>query len=204
VPRRFSNTSSRSPTDRYQVPSIAWDARPKEAGGQRWFHLYSRETIDHRDPLHWTGPLQNWNSACAECRSTNLRRNCRRAEDRFETTWSDVNVACEAGHGPGSAHVADPRGSLVVKFNAASAGRWTLAPGQAIARRSQPLLSRAEVETCGSCHSRRSQMWSDYRPGEPLAQTHRVALLNERLYHADGQILEEVYEYGSFLQSHMY
>jgi len=30
------------------------------------------------------------------------------------------------------------------------------------------------------------------------------ALLDEGLYHADGQILDEVYEYGSFLQSRMY
>jgi len=34
--------------------------------------------------------------------------------------------------------------------------------------------------------------------------THRLALLDERLYHADGQILDEVYVYGSFLQSKMY
>jgi predicted CXXCH cytochrome family protein len=192
------------PQGRYQIPSIAWDARPRDAGGQRWFHLYPRERIDHRDSLHWTGPRQNWNSMCAECHSTNLRRDYRLAEDRFATTWSDVSVACEACHGPGSAHAADPRRRLVVDFKAASAGRWALAPGEGIARRTQPLASRAEVETCGVCHSRRGQVWSDYRHGEPLAQTHRVALLDEGLYHADGQILDEVYEYGSFLQSRMY
>ena len=192
------------PRGRYQVPSIAWDARPREAGGQRWFHLYPNEKIDHRDPLHWTGAAQNWNSVCAECHSTNLQRNYRLAEDRFETTWSDVSVACEACHGPGSAHVADPRRRLVVDFKSASAGGWTVASGETIARRTQPLASRVEVETCGTCHSRRGQVWSGSRPGEPLAQTHRVALLEERLYHADGQIREEVYEYGSFLQSRMY
>src|SRR5262249_25329317 len=192
------------PRGRYQVPSIAWDARPNEAGGQRWFHLYPRETIDHRDPLHWTGPLQNWNSNCAERHSTNLERNDRLTEDRFGTTWSDVNVACEACHGPGSLHIVNPSRGFVVDFKAASAGRFTLSPGEPIARRTRPLASRAEVETCGVCHSRRGQVWGDYRQGKPLAQTHRVALLDERLYHADGQILDEVYEYGSFLQSRMY
>ena len=43
----------------------------------------------------------------------------------------------------------------------------------------------------------------DYVNGRPILDTHRGALLEERLYHADGQILDEVYEYGSFLQSRM-
>jgi hypothetical protein len=46
--------------------SIAWDARPAESGGQRWFHLYPDERIDHRDELHWTRRQQNWNYMCAE------------------------------------------------------------------------------------------------------------------------------------------
>ena len=33
--------------------------------------------------------------------------------------------------------------------------------------------------------------------------THLPALLDEDLYYVDGQIREEVYEYGSFLQSKM-
>jgi tetratricopeptide (TPR) repeat protein len=192
------------PKGRYQIPSLAWDTRPREAGGQRWFHLYPAEKIDHRHPLHWTGPLQNWNTACAECHSTNLRRNYRPAEDRFETTWSDINVACEACHGPGADHAANPRRALEVSFKDAGAGRFTLAPGESIARRATPLRSRVEVETCGLCHSLRSQVWSGERPGELLAQTHRIALLDARQYHADGQVLAEVYEYGSFLQSRMY
>jgi predicted CXXCH cytochrome family protein len=60
------------------------------------------------------------------------------------------------------------------------------------------------VETCGRCHARRAQVWSDYEPGQPLAQAYRVAFLEASLYHADGQMREEVYEYGSFLQSKMY
>ena len=60
------------------------------------------------------------------------------------------------------------------------------------------------METCGRCHARRAQIWSDYEPGQPLAQTYRVAFLEAALYHADGQMREEVYEYGSFLQSKMY
>src|SRR5262245_31629977 len=201
---------------RYQALSIAWDTRPAETGGQRWFHLYPQEHLTAKDELHWTGPQQNWNFMCAECHSTNLQKNYRPKDDRFETTWSDINVSCEACHGPGSRHLewahqaqrggvnSDPLRGLVFTLKDTSSGSWVLASGDTISRRTQPLSSRAEVETCGRCHSRRAQIWSDYRHGQPLAQTHHVVLLDQGLYHADGQILDEVYEYGSFLQSRMY
>ncbi len=204
------------PNGRYQALGIAWDTRPVAAGGQRWFHLYPNEHIDFRDVLHWTGPMQNWNFMCADCHSTNVQKNYRAKEDRFETTWSDVDVSCEACHGPGSRHVewardhqqggtsSDPLHGLVFRLGDLSGGRWEFLPGKPIAQRTQPISSRVEVETCGRCHARRAQIWGDYHHGEPLAQTGLVSLLDPQRYHADGQILDEVYEYGSFLQSKMY
>ena len=68
------------PRGRVQALSIAWDTRPKSAGGQRWFHLYPGEHIRHGDELHWTQRQQNWNFMCADCHSTNLRKQYRRGE----------------------------------------------------------------------------------------------------------------------------
>ena len=42
---------------------------------------------------------------CAECHSTNLRRNYDAETDTYDTTWSEINVGCQACHGPGSEHV---------------------------------------------------------------------------------------------------
>jgi predicted CXXCH cytochrome family protein len=201
------------PDGRLQALGIAWDSRAKEQGGQRWFHLYPNEKIDHRDVLHWTHPAQNWNHQCAECHSTNLEKNYHADTRRFDTTWSDVNVACEACHGPGSRHVAwaanskrsdDPTHGLVFRLADHSSAVWTFEPGNPIAKRSASLLAHAEVETCARCHALRAQLWPDYEFGQPLEQTHRVSLLEEGSYFADGQIHSEVYEYGSFLQSRMY
>lgn len=93
------------PGGRLQALSIAWDSRPKSADGQRWFHLYPKERITHKDPLHWTGIDQNWNYQCAECHSTNLQKRYDATKAAYDTKWSEINVACEACHGPGSAHV---------------------------------------------------------------------------------------------------
>ncbi|UCE85699.1 MAG: tetratricopeptide repeat protein [Deltaproteobacteria bacterium] len=205
----------RFPGGRLQASGIAWDTRPAAEGGQRWFHLYPDEVIAHDDALHWTGPNQNWNFMCSECHSTHVRKNYRFEEDRFETSWAEIDVACEACHGPGSAHVtwaeAVARGErvagsggdgLVVAFG--DDASWLFEPGATTARRSQPPRSRAEIEMCARCHSRRALVSEAYVHGGPLMDTHVPALLDEGLYHADGQILDEVYVYGSFLQSRMY
>jgi len=201
---------------RLQALGIAWDTRAKDAGGQRWFHLYPEQKLKGGHPLHWTGIDQNWNHMCAECHSTNLRKNFRADRDLFETSWSEINVACEACHGPGSLHVAwahvtpaatakadDPMG-LSVRFGDRRAAVWAMDPVRGIARRSGPAPRQDEVETCGLCHARRGMEKPGHIPGRPLADTHRIAVLEDGLYHADGQIRDEVYEYGSFRQSRMY
>ncbi len=92
------------PGGRLQAVSVAWDSRPADAGGQRWFHLYPDEKIDHRDELHWTRRSQNWNFMCADCHSTDVRKGYDPATNAFKTEYSEVTVGCEACHGPGSAH----------------------------------------------------------------------------------------------------
>jgi predicted CXXCH cytochrome family protein len=211
----------RQPGGRLQVLGIAWDSRPAEGGGQRWFHLVPDERLSSDDPFHWTGREQTWNHMCAECHSTQLRKNYVAAEDRYETDWAELNVSCEACHGPGGAHVAWARGERdddgPVAYPGVDSGAlgpsgllklggrasWVFDPGAVIARRGEP-GSSLEVETCARCHSRRAVFTDDYVFGRPLLDSHRPALLDEPLYYADGQILDEVYVYGSFLQSPMY
>jgi hypothetical protein len=90
---------------RWQALSIAWDARPAQKGGQRWYHLYPDEKIDFEDPLHWTGPYQNWNTRCAECHSTDLQKNYDGDTRSFSTNFKEIDVSCEACHGPGQKHI---------------------------------------------------------------------------------------------------
>ncbi len=195
------------PDGRLQALGISWDSRSADEGGQRWFHIYPDDAVDHDDLLHWTGPLQNWNFMCAECHSTNVRKNYTPENDSFSTTWSEINVACEACHGPGSAHVAAavaPGGenSSVLAFD--DAARWVMNMTTGIAERVPSENTSLELETCARCHSRRAIFSENYVHSKPLADTHRPALLTEELYYADGQIKDEVYVYGSFLQSAMH
>jgi tetratricopeptide (TPR) repeat protein len=193
------------PGGRLQALPIAWDARPEEQGGQRWFHVYGNEEIRHTDPLHWTGREQNWNYMCAECHSTGLDKNYDPGSDTYATSWAEINVSCEACHGPGSRHALDSGTALPVDLNDRAAAIWQMNPVNGIADRSEaPVVPLAQPEACGRCHSRRGIITSDYEYGRPLTDTHLPSLLEEQLYYPDGQIREEVYVYGSFLQSRMY
>lgn len=200
------------PDGKLQPLTIAWDSRSKGEGGQRWFHLYPDEKIASGDELHWTGINQNWNFMCADCHSTNLQKNYDLASHAFDTTWSEINVACEACHGPASRHlqwVQEPNADISSRgFAVSYTGRkhavWTMAPDTGIAQLAQPADTQAEMETCAHCHSRRATSFPGARPGDELLDNFNLSLLAEPLYHPDGQINEEVYVYGSFLQSKMH
>jgi predicted CXXCH cytochrome family protein len=210
------------PDGRIQALSIAWDTRPKAEGGQRWFHLYPKEEIGHDDVLHWTRLNQNWNFMCAECHATGVRKNYDAANDRFATTTAEIGVGCEACHGQGSNHVAwaraqqswwpfgrpdDPDKGLLARFDERQGVSWYHDPRSGEARRSiPPAVLRKEVETCGRCHARRSEMSEDWVPGRWLSDTHIVSPLTEQVYWADGQMrdVEEAYNYVPFRQSRMF
>ena len=208
------------PDGRIQALSIAWDSRPRERGGQRWFHLYPNEEIRHDDALHWTRLNQNWNFMCAECHSTGIRKNYDAAGDSFHTIWAEISVGCEACHGKGSRHVDwansqrswwpfdknnDPLKGLAVFLNERDGVTWQPDPKTGNPQRSVAAAAiRREVETCGLCHARRGQFSEDWIPGLPLSDTHVVSPIARGLYHVDGQMLDEVYNYGPFKQSKMF
>ena len=178
------------PGGRLQCLPIAWDVQKK-----KWYHLYPDEPPDPDDWLYWTNAAQNWNGMCAECHSTNLKKRYDIKGDSYETTWSEIDVGCEACHGPGSRHVT-----------------WAELPDMArpqienydLAVKTSGLGSRELVELCAPCHSRRAIL-GNYTHAEPdLLDSMLPSLLTPELYFPDGQILDEVYVYGSFTQSKMY
>jgi predicted CXXCH cytochrome family protein len=177
------------PGGRLQSLTIAWDTVKK-----RWFSLYPDEKIPPGDSLHWTGRYQNWNLMCAECHTTNLDRGYDAGTDSYRTTWTALNVGCQACHGPGQAHLA--------WAEALRAGKRVDKNDDGLLVKGQSATSRDQVDNCARCHSRRTRLDTTERPGHPFLDEFRTEHLRAGLYHPDGQILEEVY--GSFRQSKMY
>ena len=194
-----------APGGRLQALSVAWDARPAVQGGQRWFPLRP-EGLPARD--------SNWNSMCAACHSTNLRKNYSLADDRYRTTWSDLNVACEACHGPGSAHlqwahagaVLGSDKGLTVALQANRTVQWGFwSPTQRIASPRGALGdARAQAQVCFPCHARRQALTDGGTTGQELLDGYLPQLIEPGVYRTDGRIEAEDFEFGSFVQSKMY
>lgn len=212
------------PDGRKQVLNIAWDSRPAQQGGQRWFHLYptdpslshaaaDAQAIKAGDPLHWTGTYFNWNSRCASCHSTNLQKRYDANTDHYDTKWSEINVACESCHGPGAKHLAwaksankNTRSDMGLAVSLTNTAQWKYLgeqPPLSDIKRRVSAENAQQPQVCAQCHSRRQEL-SQWNPALPFADQHVLRLLEPGLYAADGQMQEEVYVYGSFLQSKMH
>jgi predicted CXXCH cytochrome family protein len=201
------------PRGRLQAFTIAWDTRPKASGGQRWFNLYAGQRIVPGDELHWGGSQQNWNFMCADCHSTNLRKGYDAATDSFHTTWSEIDVGCESCHGPGSNHLswakAGAKGEatgkgLTVALDERRDIAWIIDSASGNSTRSRPRTSSREIEVCAQCHSRRAQLAEGYVAGNRFLDHYRPSSPIPPLYFANGLQKEEVYNWGSFIQSPMH
>lgn len=167
-----------------QVLRATWDSDKN-----KWYHQYAGDKIEPYDWLHWTNGAQNWNTMCAECHSTNLKKNYLVEKDSFHTTYSVINVSCESCHGPGEKHV-----------------NWSNENPES--KESHYIIGgKTQVEQmnlCAPCHARRVKLTENLEPGIPFEDQYMVQTLLTDFYHGDGQIKEEDYVYGSFLQSKMY
>ena len=178
------------PGGRLQCLPFAWDSREK-----RWYHLYPDRPLAADDWLYWTNNGQNWNAMCAECHSTDLRKNYDPDTGTYATAWSEISVGCEACHGPGSDHVA-----------------WAQLPemgrpdvvNTALPVKTSGLTSTRQVQLCAPCHARRMSLDDNIHAHADFLDYGIPQLLNEGMYFPDGQILDEVYVYGSFIQSKMH
>jgi len=181
------------PDGRVQVLRVSWDTVQK-----KWFYVTPPDVTDQRiepgDPLHWTGIGQNWNTMCAECHSTDVHKNFDLETNTYQTTFAEIDVSCETCHGPASIHL---------ELATSHSLFWDRRHGYGLSKLKEATAIK-QIETCAPCHSRRSQVHPDYHAGMPFLDHYDPALLREDLYHPDGQILDEVYVYGSFLQSKMH
>jgi tetratricopeptide (TPR) repeat protein len=179
------------PGGRLQALEASYDPHRDE-----WFNVYGNEDRRPGEWGHWTGRGMNWNSMCAACHNTRLRKNYDEASDTYSTSMAEMTVSCEACHGPMKPHV------LWRQANPPARAR-------AQARYGDPTTRKASAEqvfdTCASCHSRRSELSGDFVPGDSYYDHYLPATVDESdTYYPDGQVRDEDYEMAAFLGSKMH
>lgn len=204
---------------RVQLIPFAWDSRVKEEGGQRWFNLYPDMTEKHQE-FFWTNTGQNWNYMCADCHSTNVDKNFDIKTDSYNTTFSEINVACESCHGAASEHLTWAKQSKDKSENtinnmpldgkgfsrvlSKSVQNWQ-AKGNKKTLTPKSIEHSQQVLVCAQCHSRRTQVsTNDHVKSNAFGERYLLDLVSSTNYHPDGQVYNEDFVYGSFLQSKMY
>ncbi len=173
------------PDGSYQCLQTAWDSEKDQ-----WFDLQPNLEIEPGEWLHWTGNAMKWNTACADCHSTNVHKNFNPSNDSYNTTYSEITVGCESCHGPACAHVRHYEKEL---------------KGTPPEMYMSGLEQQKElVQKCARCHSRRTQITSFFNYDGHFLDHYEPQLITSPTYETDGQILDEDYVYGSFMQSKMY
>jgi tetratricopeptide (TPR) repeat protein len=175
------------PDGRFQCLRTAWDTEKN-----KWFDLYPDFKVVHSEWLHWSRGGLNWNTMCSDCHSTNVRKNYDFETETFDTKYAIINVNCEACHGPGKQHVDDVK-RLGKKYASTGTMQMTL-----------KTTPKELVDQCARCHMRREQFSEAFNFEGTMLDHYYPQLIEEPLYYPDGQILDEDYVYGSFVQSKMY
>lgn len=174
---------------RMQVFRQSWDSREK-----KWFHQYSSMHIPHTDWLHWTGNAQNWNLMCASCHTTNYQKKYDAVTDTYQTTYAEHSVGCESCHNAGKKHIE------YVKQKGFQKGK---SPHSYMMKLHQ-FTQKQELAQCMPCHSRRGETSQTHAYSPEVLDNYIPEIISTENYFADGQAKEEVYKYGSFLQSKMH
>ncbi len=179
---------------RLQTLPLTWNTEDSV-----WYHMvdsiYKNEVIDAGNWLHWTNQAQNWNSMCADCHSTNLVKGYDHLKDEYHTTWSEINVSCEACHGAGSRHV---EWANLPEYSRQSFVNFGLDV------KTSGIDQVQYVDNCVRCHSRRTALGHFDLAARSIYDHTIPNLPDEPSWFIDGQILDEDYVYASFLQSKMY
>ena len=74
---------------RWQVGELSFDPRTNE-----WFDVFGNEERQVGEWGHWTGRGMTWNSMCASCHNTRLRKNYNPTTDSYSTTMAERSVGC--------------------------------------------------------------------------------------------------------------
>ncbi len=169
------------PGGRSQALPVGYDVGKKD-----WFDIFARSPRRADEWGHWANRGMTANSECIACHVTGFAKGFVAARDSYATAYAEAGVGCEACHGPGSRHVEDRKASSreTVPY-ATPAGEQRLA-------------------SCATCHALRRELGESFRPGAEYLDHYEPVLLEEGEYRSDGSVVEEAYEWGSFLQSRMY
>ena len=124
------------PNGALHILPVQWNVKTQE-----WVDYHGLKKQKPGDGKYWSDKVRTYQFKCSGCHNTGTQFSYNKETDTFNNTqWSDMGVACEACHGPGSKHIkAEGRDLITTIVN----------PAKLYDR------NRATM-VCGQCHTRGS------------------------------------------------
>lgn len=158
--KRFQGYLTTLPGGRLYVLPAMWSVEQR-----RWVDW--KEITPVPDGVH--DLKQVWNVVCFNCHATNLVQGYDASRHAYDTTWTELGIACEACHGPGRAHVAladawaaDPTSKPAYDTSASNRDLSRLL--KIFSPRTAP--ERAIYDTCAYCHGNKQNRFVGFVPGD--------------------------------------
>lgn len=166
------------PGGRLQVMDTAYDPRSNE-----WFNAFGDENRQPHEWGHWKGRSMTWNVQCAFCHMTGFEKNYEARTDTYTSTWRAMGISCSQCHTP---------------VRPATLDQCAVTGGLTV------VSAERRMDNCASCHARREELFGSFKAGDSFYDHFRLVLPDQPgVFHADGQVREEDFEYASFKMSRM-
>ena len=158
--KRYQGYLSTLPDGRIYVLPVFW-----HIDSNRWIDW--KELTPIPDGAH--DIRQIWNVNCFNCHATNIAQGFDVATRKYQSTWTEMGIGCEACHGPGRDHVAlmetwEKNPALKPAYDKSATNRELSGLLKTFSTRgSEP---RKVFDTCAYCHGNKLNVFVGFKAGD--------------------------------------
>jgi len=158
--KRLQGYLSTLPDGRIYVLPVFWHVPNK-----RWVDW--KEVTPIPDGAH--DIRQIWNANCFNCHATNIAQGYSVAEKKYQSTWTEMGIGCEACHGPGRQHVAimetwEKNPESRPKYDPSNKNKKLTDIFKILTTRSAE--PRRVYDTCAYCHGNKKNQFVGFKAGD--------------------------------------
>ena len=179
--KRYQGYLSMLPEGRIYVLPIFWHVEQK-----RWMDW--KEITPIPDGAH--DIRQIWNVNCFNCHATNIVQGYDLAAKRYNSSWTEMGIGCEACHGPGREHNTlmeawEKNPALKPAYDTSDRNRQLSDTLKILSTRSAD--PKRVFDTCAYCHGNKTNVFVGFKGGDRYADYAVPFLISQPIPENDHQ-----------------
>ena len=179
--KRYQGYLSMLPEGRMFVLPIFWHVEY-----QRWMDW--KEITPIPEGAH--DIRQIWNVNCFNCHATNIVQGYNVAAKRYDSSWTEMGIGCEACHGPGREHNTlmaswEKNPALKPTYDTSDKNRQLSGTLKILSTRSSD--PKQVFDTCAYCHGNKNNVFVGFKAGDRYTDFAMPFLISEPIPATDHQ-----------------